>query len=316
MHSTSQVGVDTLGNLDCVVQVLHDLILITYVSPAVSVLDYERLLNTVFTMQQSLYNRWLSRSEIRLEPCSDLLTLSITASVMQAFGRTAALRHDSSNSLITAKRNLNTDLIRHILDALSTFDTIRPSDYHSILSQIQSFDIRHIPISAPLLLLHDMSHRYETFGKYSDEIYRQKWKAISFCLELLSADPVASRPSVAILPALTRSLLLAGMNQLDLCSKDAVTNILLVFRRLVMYAAAITPPASSHVDCPSSLDSVAVVKDMLECSWEVCFNTDNLMYLHMKLFILICFERDTLAILDQADQQVVALTSTTYLSIY
>lgn len=205
--------------------------------------------------------------------------------------------------------NEKIELFENIFTFLSSFEQISSSQYQKLLiSSKNTLDQKNDIIQLHLIEL------YSSYGKYSDDFINYKWLTISSIFDTINYikkiihQKNQNNYDLSTMNTIVINLLQSGIDQISICSNNSVSHILNTFRILILYLyqniSLNNNENLSELSESSLFSSVSnIITELLESSWNVCFDTDDISYLNIKLFIHLYFSPELLSFINIELQQ-------------
>jgi hypothetical protein len=298
---TQRLEINEMEELSCLLDVLCDTVSLIFADPNYNIIDFEASINIVMSLVQKLTEETsrLNGKEAELltahESFSRLLCLVVSGRCLHLLRSITQRSSTSSDPIEHQKSSIVFSRPDVFSEAFAAIHATQAVGFSSSSDNNEGADIPAI--------MHDMRQRYQSFGKYYDAVYSSRWLGMSSALHLMRLCDGAIDGALFAANASTgmcSNLLEEACEQVGLCSKESVSHMLNCARLLLEHLHALHGLQQE--------DSVSGISERLEellfAAWTACTDGDGVCYQNVKLFIQLCFDKNTLQVIDSAAQQV------------
>lgn len=286
--NSNTMRIDSLVKYQDIVKLFTEILLLAFVNPNISLSQYRSILRIHFDFIHQMMIL-LPSSELKSSESAvglDLLILCTLSPILHNFRCLSKILSKISNrSLIQKFQAMNDDLpsLLDVFQKLTSFQSTPSSLFQIGLKS----SFQHPEDS----IVTSLYHQFPTFGKYCDAIISDRWVALSSIMDFVMEiqKPGSSHQFQLFFDPFHQKLFASGMEDLNHCSDDSISEIINTFRVSIRYLCH-----SSLVSDPSLIQ---LLEEVLHSIWNCCFETDNISYLNMKLFIQFSFSVEVLSLL-------------------
>lgn len=187
---------------------------------------------------------------------------------------------------------------RRVVLAVSRLQAPPPSLFQAAVAAIKAAHDDND--NGPASFVESAAAEYPQYGRFCAASLSSTWTALSAGLKLLQSCKAAQESDVAISTVLL--LLEAATEDLSIAAAATVPCILDSCKLLVQSAAELLPSTEDELLSLSARVTESVSR-MVEAAWTAVMSDDEVDFVAMQTFVLLCFDPAALHLLSTADQQ-------------